>query len=64
MSVTCDKYSAGLVFRAVKSKELYYIKDDTMVVEGKKRRMEMFMVLLVFICSIFMTHYWNFIVKY
>ena len=39
VSVTGDKYSAGLVFGVVKFTEFYYIKDATMIVEGKTRRM-------------------------
>ena len=40
VSVAGDKYSAGLVFRVVKSTELYYIKDDAMTVEGQTKRMD------------------------
>ena len=40
MSVTGGTYSAGSVFHVVKSTELYYVKDDTMVVEGKTRRID------------------------
>ena len=31
-SVTSEKFSAGIVFRAVNTKEKYIMKDDTMVV--------------------------------
>ena len=42
VSKTGDKYSARLVFRVLKSTELYYVNDDTIVVEGKIRNMENF----------------------
>ena len=64
MSVTSDKYSGGLLFRVVKSKELYYVKDDTMVVEGTTRRMDNVHGIIGFDMHHFMTHSWKFILKY
>ena len=40
--MTGVKYSEGLVFRVVKSTELYYITDNNMVVEGKTRSIDNF----------------------